>query len=226
MSRGTQAAESYGFEAIDGVLADPFPPGFDPATVRLPSIPKLRSAEDDEAHHREYWRAHVWAALHVYRRAFEDPACPPSLQADYARVAEEASNLVGRATGTYPISPLDSVACHAALKELLFGARALERTVVALRGVPDVLPADPPAGELLVVDGTDDTAPDDGPAGPPDPMELPEARAPTGVHGPDFFAAVAPPRGFEFKLSLRGARGLKRGRALGGGFPPEDHPST
>jgi hypothetical protein len=223
MSMGTQVGEGYGFGAVDDVLADPFPPGADPAALRLPSIPKVRSAEDDEAHHRAYWRAHIWAALHIYRRAFEDPACPPSLQGDYPRVTDEARTLVDRATGSYPISPMDSVACHAALKDLLAGARALEHTVAALRGAPDPRPVEPPAAEPLPVDGADD-ATDQGPAGGDDPVEPPEAPVPAGVHGPDFFAPVTAPRPFELKLSLRGSRGLKRGRALGGGSPTEDRP--
>ena len=224
MSRGTQVGEGYGFESVDDVLADPFPTGFDPAVVRLPAVPKVRSAEDDEAHHRAYWRAHVWAALHVYRRALEDPACPPSLQADYPRVAQGARTLVDRATGTFPISPIDSVACHAALKDLLAGARTLERTVEALRGSPDALPADPAPVDLTRVGGADGDAHDDASAVRDDPVEPPEARLPAGVQGVDFFAPVVPQRGFEFKLSLRGARGLQRGRPLGGGFPTEERP--
>jgi|GEM_PF-2155601 len=235
MSRGAQVDEGYGFEAVDDVLADPFPPGVDPTTVRLPSVPKLRSAEDDEAHHRAYWRAHVWAALHAYRRAFEDPVCPPWLQADYAGVVRKARSLVERATGTYPISPLDSVACHAALKELVAGARALEQTVGALHGAPDGRPADPPAALLLVggagdvVAGGGDVArgadeqPDHGPTAGDDPDDT-GASAPAGVHGADFFAPAPASRTFELRLSLRGARGLKRGRALGGGSAPGDRP--
>jgi len=220
MSLGTQVHGGFGFAAVDDVLADPYPGDLDLATVRLPSVPRVRSAEDDEAHHRAYWRAHVWAALHVYRRAFEDPVCPPWLRAEYARVAGDARTLVDRATGTYPISPLDSVACHAALKDLVSGARSLEQTVEALHDAPEVRPTDPP---VALVDRRVEDAPDLGPAveAGPDEPGTPES---TGVHGPDFFAPIATGRSFDFKLSLRGARGLKRGRALGGGPPTEEPP--
>ena len=226
MTRGTQADDGFGFGKVDDVLADPFAPGVVPASVRLPSVPKVRSADDDEAHHREYWRAHVWAALHRYRSAFEDPACPPSLRADHARVAEEAGRLVARATGTYPISPIDSVACHAALKDLVAGAASLEQTVAALRGAPGVPVADrPPAvsvpagggattGQAGIGDATDDEAADGVQVGPGDSVQ-----APPGVHGQDFFAPTSTARGAETKPGSRPGRGLLHRRALTGGRP-------
>ncbi len=222
----TQVDEGHRFEAVAHAFADPFPPGLDPATVRLPSVPKLRSADDDEAHHREYWRAHVWAVLHRYRAAYADPACPASLRADHDRVADEARCLLVRATGTHPISPLDSVACHTALKGLASGVTALERTVAPLRGMAHVPPVDPLAPEehrsvavtLPTPEGDGRPEPDrprepDGADGT-DPVDLSPV---AGVHGEDFFAPVTPSRGVEFRLSLRGSRGLRRGSQLAGG---------
>ena len=224
-----QVDEAYGFAAVADVLADPFPPGLDTARVRLPTVPRLRSARDDASHHREYWRAHVWAALRRYQVAFEDPSCPPSLRADHARVADEARRLLGRATATHPISPLDSVACHAALKDLTAGAAALEGTVAALRGAPVVPPAGPPAIDRGGVahapppppQATDDPAsPDAGHVpSPPTPQAAPPG---SGVHGQDFFAPSTAPRGLDLRLSLRGARGLRRGRELAEGRPGAD----
>jgi len=156
----------------------------------------------------------VWAVLHRYRTAYEDPACPPTLRADHDRVAEEALRLVERATGAHPISPLDSVACHAALRDLAAGAGVLEQTVAALRGVPDVRAPEPAAGGRRTAAGAD----------APQPVEVPGvtgSTAPSGVHGHDFFASAAPSRGFEFRLSLRGSRGLKRSRQLAGDGPTE-----
>jgi len=209
-----QVDEGYGFATVAGVVADPFPPGLDPAAVRLPTVPKLRSAEDDEAHHREYWRAHVWATLHRYQAGYEDPACPPSLRADHGRVADEARRLLERATATHPISPLDSVACHAALKDLTAGAAALERTVVALRGAPEVLPADPP--------DADRRGAAIAPVGAPLPGTPPAAAPAPGVHGQDFFAPATPSRSFDLRIGLRGARGLRRGPELTEGRPGDD----
>jgi len=227
MHRGTQVDEGYGFEAVEAALADPFPPGPLPARVRMPSVPKVRSAEDDEAHLRAYWRSHVWAVLHRYRAAFEDPACPPSLAADYPRVTSKALHLVERATASHPITPIDSVACHAALKDLTSGAAVLERTVAALRGAPEVLPADPPAAQLgRAVQAPGSAAAHAVADADTDTDELPAQRAPAGVHGQDFFPPGAPSKGFEFKLSLRGSRGLRRSRSLGGDPTPPSEPVT
>jgi hypothetical protein len=223
-----QVDERYGFSTVADVMTDPFPPGIDPATVRLPSVPKLRSAEDDEAHHREYWRAHVWATLRRYRVAFEDPVCPPSLRADHGRVADEARHLAERVTAAYPIRPMDSVACHEALKDLTAGAAAIERTVAALRGAPVVLAADPPtadprraatgsAASRPMIPDAPSIAPDAQPPGAP-----PAVEPSPGVHGQDFFAPAAPSRGLDLRLSLRGARGLRRGRALAEGRSGDD----
>jgi hypothetical protein len=193
LRRGTRVDGTFGFESVSAVLEDPFPPGLDPATVRLPSVPRLRSDDDDAAHHRAYWQMHLWSTLDRYRRAYSDPGCTPTLQADYPRVADEASRLAQRATASHPIGPIDTVACHATLKELRAGATALEDTVVALRGVAKT--GDP-----------------DGAA----------AARPTahGAAGQDFFASASAPRTFEFRLGLRGARGLRRSRALAGGPDP------
>jgi hypothetical protein len=154
-----QVDEGYGFAAVADVLADPFPPGLDAARVRLPTVPRLRSAEDDASHHRAYWRAHVWAALRRYQVAFEDPACPPWLRADHARVADEARRLLDRATATHDASS------------------------------------------------------------PPPTLAAPPA---AGVHGQDFFPPAAATRGLDLRLSLRGARGLRRGRELTEGRPGAD----
>ena len=202
MGRGDEAsAQGYGFPTVAAVLPDPFPPGSDPGSVRLPTVPRVRSAEDDEPHHRAYWQAHVWEALLRYRRAFADPACTSWLRSSYDRVESEALQLVTRATGTFPISPIDSVACHAALKDLRHGSVSLEETVRALRGtsverVP--VAAGDPAGTAMVVGGS-----------------------PSGSGGQDFFASASSGRSFEFKLSLRGARGLRRSRTLAGAPPAE-----
>jgi len=182
---GAKVDEAYGFESVQAVSSDPFPPGVDPETVRLPPVPRFRSPDDDEAHHRDYWQAHVWVLLHRYRRTFADPACPPALRGDYPGVADQALRLVERATGAHPISPMDSVACHSALKDLRTGVSALEDTVVALHGASD--------------------GPD---AGSPDGAGSPVVAA--GVHDHDFFASGAPARPYEFRLSLRGTKGLRR----------------
>ena len=214
------------FAAVADVCADPFPPGFDPATVRLPTAPAPRSPQDDGPHHRAYWQAHVWAVLRRYATAYRDPACPPALRAESDRVAADARRLLERATGAFPISPLDSVACHAALKELTAGAVVLERTVAAPRGTAGGQSAEPhatdlPAADLPAVDGPADSDADDGPTVADDEPTPHDDAPPAGVHGQDFFAP-APPRGFEFKLSLRGARGLRRSRELGGARPDPD----
>ena len=218
-----QVEEGCGFATVADVLTDPFPPGLDPATVRLPTVPRVRSPEDDADHHRAYWRAHVWATLRRYQASFDDPACPPSPRADCGRVADEARRLLARATATHPISPLDSVSCHAALKELTAGAVALEQTVAALRGAPDVGtdgrpvpdPARPTDAAAVPVLPTA-SAPD-----APHPVAPPAATS-AGVHGQDFFAPATTARGFDLRLSLRGARGLRRDRELAEGRPGDD----
>ena len=223
-----QVDERFGFPSVADTHSDPFPPGLDPATVRLPSVPRLRTAEDDVARHRRYWRAHVWAALRRYRVAFKDPACPRTLRADYGRVADEARRLLDRATGTYPLRPIDSVGCHAALRELTAGSAALERTMVALRGAPDVRSADPPAkdpGRVSTPADAADTAPGVSEAGSsrvPSADSSPAAVSLPGVTGQDFFAPSGPSRGLDLRLSLRGTRGLRRGRALAEGRPGDD----
>ena len=209
-----QVDEGYGFATVAGVVADPFPPGLDPAAVRLPTVPKLRSAEDDEAHHREYWRAHVWATLHRYQTGYEDPACPPSLRADHGRVADEARRLLERATATHPISPLDSVACHAALE----GPDSRRRRPRADRG-----------GAAWCARGAPGRSAGRRPARRghcagrrPAPRDAARCGAGTGVHGQDFFAPATPSRSFDLRIGLRGARGLRRGPELTEGRPGDD----
>src|SRR5664280_2769482 len=63
MGSATGVDEQFGFSSVGAVLPDPFLRGVDPDTVRLPTVPRVRSPEDDDAHHRAYWRAHIWAVL-------------------------------------------------------------------------------------------------------------------------------------------------------------------
>lgn len=222
MGSTTGIDERYGFTAVEAVLSDPFPPGLDPATVRLPTVPRVRSADDDEAHHRAYWRASVWAVLRRYQVAYADPACSGALRDGYPAVAADALRLADRASGPHPMSPLDSVACHAALKDLTAGVASLESTVAALRTRPVASPVPALApfagagarGVALAVA----VAPGAGVAGAAGASELtavPEDVVVAGVPGSDFFPGTTPSRPSEFKLSLRGTRGLLRRRATG-----------
>ncbi len=232
--------EGHSFEAVESVLANPFPPGTDPEVVRLPSVPRLRSPEDTEANHLLYWQAHLWETLLRYRRAYHDPACTERLRAGYTEVAEAAVHLAERATSGFPLSPIDSVGCHTALKELHAGALGLEATVAALASGADAVhapaaapapvahpdftatpatttsAATPPAartggaaGEAVIADADAD-------------VDAGEVVAATAPLSPDLFAHTPPARSFEFKLNLRGGRGLRRGRSMAGGTPTED----
>ena len=239
---GQLGHEAHSFEAVEAVLANPYPPGTDPASIRLPSVPRLRTPEDNEENHLAYWRAHLWETLLRYRRAYHDPACTEHLRAGYGEVAETAVGLAERATSGFPLSPIDSVACHTTLKELHAGAVGLEATVVALQqgsGAP--APPTPPPHP------TDFTAVAAAPARrtaaarpaavevrptEPDPVEDASGTGSAAIDDPDdgrrgapltpdLFARPQPSRSFEFGISLRGARGLRRGRSLAGGGPGE-----
>ena len=200
MGTGTPADDGYRFVGVAAVLDDPFGPDVDPEAVALPSVPALRSPEDDQVHHRRYWQAHVWASLHRYRRAFSDPHCPPARRGDYPRVAADALLLAERVTARYPLVPMDSVACHAALKDLHAGSVALAETVAALRG-PTPLP-------VPSLDATER-----------------ETEAATGVQAPDFFAPSGSDPPVEMTLSLRGFRGLRRNRRLPGHVDETETPT-
>ena len=200
--------EGHSFEAVEAVVANPFPPGTDPALVRLPAVPRLRSPEDTEENHLRYWQAHLWETLLRFRRAYRDPSCPDRLRAGYFDVDEAALRLAERATSGFPLSPIDSVGCHSMLKELRAGALGLEATVAAL--------SDGAAGPLA-----DDWVPPSG-AGPGaidvDTGGTPVAVAPEEAPlTRDLYMRPPPPtssKGFEFKLSLRGVRGMRRNRSL------------
>jgi hypothetical protein len=207
--------EGHSFEAVEGLLANPFPPGTDPAEVRLPAVPRLRSPEDTAENHLRYWQAHVWEALLRYRRAYRDPACPDRLRAGYFEVNEAAVRLAERATSGFPLSPIDSVGCHSMLKELRAGALGIEATVAALSdGSRATLVEEwvPPAG---ADPGAAPTDPGRGTAEDGGPDEAPLT--------PDLYMRPSPPssRGVEFKLSLRGFRGMRRNRSLAGEATPE-----
>lgn len=242
--RGTVAQlghEGHSFEAVESVVANPFPPGTDPATIRLPSVPRLRSPEDNEANHHLYWQAHLWETLLRYRRADHDPACPDRLRAGYEEVAEVSLRLAERATSAFPLSPIDSVGCHSTLKELRASALGLEATVAALAdgagaGETTVGPARPtdftsvmatvaapvepvvvPAGGAPVAataSGSVDPVGADG-GGDPGGPERPDASGGVPLTQ-DLFAHPSPSRSSDSRLSLRGARGLRRGRNLAG----------
>ena len=231
--------EGHSFEAVESVVANPFPPGTDPATIHLPSVPRLRSPEDNEANHRLYWQAHLWETLLRYRRAYHDPACPDRLRAGYDEVAAVSLALAERAMSGFPLSPIDSVGCHSTLKELRASALGLEATVAALAdgsGADEV-----PIGPAPSTDFTAVMATVAAPAAPvaghvatdPGGRAVPAAVETAGVDGggdeaegpdrpagvpltQDLFAHPSPSRSFDFKLSLRGARGLRRGRNLAG----------
>lgn len=202
--------EGHSFEAVEAVLANPFPPGTDPALVRLPAVARLRSPEDTEENHRLYWQAHLWETLLRYRRAYGDPSCTDRLRAGYFEVDDTAVRLARRATSGFPLSPIDSVGCHSTLKDLRAGALALEATVAALAhdgpaGVPAGSGAVAPVATAAVdADGADAS-------GSVDPVEAPLTQ--------DLFAGPTPAKGFDLKLSLRGVRGLRRNRSLGGASP-------
>jgi len=118
--------EGHSFEAVEAVVANPFPPGIDPDLIRLPAVARLRSPEDTGENHLRYWQAHLWETLLRYRRAYRDPACTDRLRAGYFEVDQAAVRLAERATSGFPLSPIDSVGCHSMLKELHAGALGLE----------------------------------------------------------------------------------------------------
>jgi hypothetical protein len=122
----------HSFEAVEAVLANPFPPGTDPARILLPAVPRVRTPDDDEVHHLSYWQVHLWETLLRFRRAFGNPACTERLRADYPEIDAAALRLAERATSGFPLAPIDSVGCHSALKDLKASAAALEVTVAAL----------------------------------------------------------------------------------------------
>ncbi len=122
----------HSFEAVEAVLANPFPPGTDPARILLPAVPRVRTPDDDKVHHLSYWQVHLWETLLRFRRAFGNPACTERLRADYPEIDAAALRLAERATSGFPLAPIDSVGCHSALKELKATAAALEVTVAAL----------------------------------------------------------------------------------------------
>jgi hypothetical protein len=196
--------QGHSFQAVEVVLGNPYPPGTDPSLIRLPAVARVRSPEDTEENHLRYWAAHVWESLLRYRRAYADPSCPDRLRAGYFEVDEAAVRLAERATSGFPLSPLDSVGCHSMLKELRAGALQLESTVAALTDTAQT-----------------DTAPTDA-GGPEDVVAAPVA-VPASMAPPTRDLYMHPPapaaRGGEFKLSLRGVRGLRRNRSLAGGTP-------
>ncbi len=130
----------HSFEAVEAVLANPFPPGTDPARILLPAVPRVRTPDDDEVHHRSYWQVHLWETLLRFRRAFGNPACPERLRAGYPEIDAAALRLAERATSGFPLAPIDSVGCHSALKDLKVSAVSLEFTVAALA---ERTPSDP-----------------------------------------------------------------------------------
>ena len=202
--------EGHSFEAVEAIVANPFPSGTDPALIRLPAVARLRSPEDTEENHLRYWQAHLWACLLRYRRAYRDPACPDRLRAGYFEVDQAAVRLAERATSGFPLSPIDSVGCHAMLKELRNGALGLEATVTALSdgvAVPGAADRVPSAGTDAAVVPVDA----DGPL-----LAAPQGDAPLTR---DLYMRPPPPsssKGFDFKLSLRGVRGMRRSRSLAG----------
>ncbi len=240
--------EGHSFEAVESVVANPFPPGTDPDAIPLPAVARLRSAEDNEENHLRYWQAHLWETLLRYRRAYRAPACPDGLRAGYDDVAGVALRLAERATSGFPLSPIDSVGCHSTLKELRSGALGLEATVAALAdgsgaGPVPVGPARPtdftavmatvatPAASRAPAVGPGGSTPavavvvdpvgtEDGPTEPASP-----GAADGGPPVPltqDLFAQPPSTRSFDFKLGRRGSRGLRRGRNLAEGEPPAD----
>ena len=208
--RGTVGHEGHSFEAVEAVVANPFPPGTDPALIRLPAVARLRSREDTEENHLRYWQAHLWESLLRYRRAYRDPACPDRLRAGYFDVDQAAVRLAERATSGFPLSPIDSVGCHSMLKELRAGALGLEATVAALSDGA----AGPAVGDWVpsseVEPGVNDAGVDALPVAAPS-VEAPLTR--------DLYMRPPPAsssKGFDFKLSLRGVRGMRRNRSLAG----------
>ena len=97
----------------------------------------------------------------------------------------------------FPLSPIDSVGCHSQLKELRAGALGLEATVAALA-----------QGDATAGGGAH-------PSGSGAAVPSPGSDAPITQ---DLFAGQPPHKG-DFKLSLRGMRGLRRSRSLAGGAP-------
>ena len=161
MDSQEQVGDAYGFEMVDAVLPDPYPPGVDPSSV------------------------HVWVLLHRYSRVFTDPDCPTIVHDEYPRVAHEALRLVERASGVHPISPLDAVACHTALKDLRKGAVTCEGTLVALRVTPEAGRSE--VGHLVGVSSAHS-------------------------RGPDFFSTATSTRTFDLRLGMRGVRRHRRAK--------------
>ena len=185
MDSQEQVGDAYGFEMVDAVLPDPYPPGVDPTSVHLPSVPRIRFADDDAVQRRNYWQAHVWVLLHRYSRVFTDPDCPTIVHDEYPRVAHRALRLVERASGVHPISPLDAVACHTELKDLRKGAVTCEGTLVALRVTPE-------AGRSKVGHYAGVSS--------------------DSSRGPDFFSTATPTRTFDLRLGMRGVRRPRRAK--------------
>ena len=185
-----------------------------------------------------------------YRRAFHHPACTDRLRAGYDEVAGTAVRLAERATSAFPLSPIDSVGCHSTLKELRAGARGLEATVEALAdgsgaihapagpgrptdftavaatvASPATFPTPVPPAAAATVVGVDGPAAGGERGGDDDRASecdhAPQDGPPAAPLTPDLFAHPQAARTFDFKLSLRGARGLRRGRSLTGGGPAE-----
>jgi len=206
--------EGHSFEAVEAVVANPFPPGTDPTLIRLPAVARLRSLEDTEANHLRYWQAHVWETLLRYRRSYRDPACTDRLRSGYFEVDQAAVRLVERATSGFPLSPIDSVGCHSMLKELRAGALGLEATVAALSEGASEAPVAP----VATASGLTDTRT----AGTPSATGADASGVATGAPlTRDLFMRPPPSKGFDLKLSLRGVRGMRRNRSLAGGATPE-----
>ncbi len=212
--------EGHSFEAVEAVVANPFPPGIDPDLIRLPAVARLRSPEDTGENHLRYWQAHLWETLLRYRRAYRDPACTDRLRAGYFEVDQAAVRLAERATSGFPLSPIDSVGCHSMLKELHAGALGLEGTVAALSDGVSMTGTD--AGVGSVVAGAPRAV------GPSYDARVPSLNgaeaggdATDAPLTPDLFMRPQPSKGSDFKLSLRGVRGMRRNRSLAGGTSPE-----
>jgi hypothetical protein len=180
----------HSFEAVEAVLANPFPPGTDPARILLSAVPRVRTPDDDEVHHLSYWQVHLWESLLRFRRAFGSPACTERLRAGYPEIDAAALRLAERATSGFPLTPIDSVGCHSALKELKAAAAALEVTVAALAGrtpsataqfeAPVAVVEHPPYAVVRSVRSVTPMVPVDG-------------NAPAGTASQDLFVLSTPP---------------------------------
>jgi len=214
-SGSTGKSERHSFEAVEELLPNLYPAGTDPARIWLPPVPQLHSAADDEAHHWRYWQVHVWKCLLRYRRAYAHPACTDRLRTGYPGVDEVAARLAQRVASGFPLTPIDSVRCHAALRVLEAGATTLESTVAALATGPEPVHPEPTTVPLMVP-VVESAAP-----GRSVPIAVPDEAT-----SRDLFVTAPATPGHQGDLGRHGAGRRRHRHARAVRLPPGESPCT